>query len=295
MIHGAKHLRAFLAVAKLKSFTLAARDLHVSQPTLSVQIQQLEQHLNVQLFERDRRHVRLSPDGQRLFPEIEKLYEATQRLFQANSNHLPTPVHLRLGVLPSIAAAVLPQVLPPFKKTYPHIHIEIHDAVDLNLIKMLKSHEIEFALGAHLSTEKNIRYTPWKEDTMSVFYPIGHPIEQISAPCLTDIIQYPQVVTTLNTSVRQIVDAALHALSLKMEIAVEAHYLSTAAALVQSGLGLAILPTSASQAVCMTHLRSTPIAAPSLKRQLVVLQRENQIPSLAAQQFIQFLLNFSTS
>lgn len=292
MIHGAKHLRAFLAVARLNSFTRAANELHISQPALSVQIKQLEESLKVMLFHRNQREVRLSSDGQRLLPEIENLYKNIQQLFDPFEESHPQ-VRLRIAALPSVAAAVLPQILPKFRQQYPYIQLEIYDGVDVALLQKVKNNEVEFALGTPGSPQKGIHYRAWMDDHMSVYYPVGHDLEKLKAPSLKEIMRYPQITTTLDTSVRKIVDAALESQKLQMELAVESSYMSTASALVHAGLGVAILPSSAVHAISMQGIKHKKINEVSLNRRLMIIQNQLYYPSKAAQLLIRALIDFA--
>src|SRR5438477_3902260 len=73
MIHDLRHIRSFLVLARARSFTRAAAELHMSQPTLTVQIQQLESAVGVKLFDRNKRHVALTQAGRELMVPLERL------------------------------------------------------------------------------------------------------------------------------------------------------------------------------------------------------------------------------
>ena len=73
MIHDLRHIRAFLTLARAGSFTRAAAELHMAQPTLTVQIQQLETAVGVKLFDRNKRHVALTQAGRDLLVPLERI------------------------------------------------------------------------------------------------------------------------------------------------------------------------------------------------------------------------------
>src|SRR5690242_21485013 len=109
MIQGLRHIRAFLAVARLGSFTRAAAELNVSQPALTVQIRQLEESLGVRLFDRNKRQVVLTQAGRNLLAPLKRVFTDLEAVMDASHDL----AGLRRGsvavaTLPSVAAGILP-------------------------------------------------------------------------------------------------------------------------------------------------------------------------------------------
>src|SRR5262245_45143532 len=128
MIDGFRQVRAFLAVARLRSFVRAAAELHVSQPALTVQVQQLERELGVKLLERNNRNVALTQAGEDMLLPLERLLIDAESIM-GRGRDLAT---LRRGVLtvaavPTVASALLPPVLREFCAAYPGITVRVRD------------------------------------------------------------------------------------------------------------------------------------------------------------------------
>src|SRR5215831_8649526 len=109
MLQGVRHIRAFLAVARLGSFTRAAGELHVSQPALTVQIRQLEDALRARVFDRNKRHVALTQTGRTLLGPLSRVLADLEAVIDTSRDL----AGLRRGsvavaVLPTIAAGLLP-------------------------------------------------------------------------------------------------------------------------------------------------------------------------------------------
>src|SRR5215831_8633209 len=107
-----RRVRSFVTVARLRSFTRAAKILHVSQPALTVQIRSLEQHLKARLLDRTSRSVELTRAGSELLPRFERLLREAETLMtdlrDATSNSRGI---VRLAALPSIASSILPDAI----------------------------------------------------------------------------------------------------------------------------------------------------------------------------------------
>lgn len=111
-----RQLRSFIAVAKLGSFTQAAAGLHVSQPTLTVQIKRLEEAVGVRLLDRNPRSVTLTRMGRDLLPALERiLQDLDSVLGDARGVASERRGVVRIAALPSFAAGVLPDVIAEFR------------------------------------------------------------------------------------------------------------------------------------------------------------------------------------
>ncbi len=140
-------LRLFLAVCREGTISGAARAEHLSQPSVSVAISQLERVLNVKLFDRFRQGIQLTPAGealQRRAEAIENLLDAAQREVHLMGNHLLGP--LTIGGTPGALTTLVPKMLTSFVKSYPKFELRILERPDNTLINMLRNYEIDLAV-----------------------------------------------------------------------------------------------------------------------------------------------------
>src|SRR5262245_21492019 len=119
-----RHLRYFLAVAEEQSFTRAAGKLNVTQPTLSHQIRELEGQLNLVLFDRVGRRVKLTAAGEMLLPHarrvMRELMEAQTALDELHGLNRGS---LRVGIVQTVNACVIPEIVARFSEAHPGIHV----------------------------------------------------------------------------------------------------------------------------------------------------------------------------
>ncbi|MHA3902724.1 LysR substrate-binding domain-containing protein [Castellaniella sp. WN] len=286
-----RHIRGFLEVAKVSSFTRAAHNLHVSQPALTVQVRQLEEDLGIRLLDRDRRQVTLTQAGhdaiktlQRILDEFDGLVQETRGMADLQRGRLT------LAVLPSIAAAWLPPLIGEFRTRYPGISIRVTDVPADRIHVLVRDLQVDLGLGSWNSRDRAIRFQPLREDDMHVFFPSGHPLERSRRPSLSKLVEYPHILTTPESSVRHAVDRALEEEGLDIEVACEVAYVSTAISMVKAGLGVAILPLSSLQAAPCEGLLHRPVGHARLKRRLGLITARRNTLSPGAEAFIAMLL-----
>jgi DNA-binding transcriptional LysR family regulator len=136
-----RHLRYFVAVAEELNVGRAAQRLHISQPPLSRQIQQLELNLNVRLFRRERKRMHLTPVGRAFLDEARSLLEASDRAVRVAQRAERGEVgRLRIGFIESaITTGFLGDVLLRFRKERPDVEIELSELVSLEQAEAVRS------------------------------------------------------------------------------------------------------------------------------------------------------------
>ena len=142
-------LRYIVAVAQERSFGRAAQRSFISQPALSVAIQKLEEELGIQLFERAKSEVTVTPAGERIVEQAQKVLEEAARIrdiAQAGRNQL---VGLfRLGVIYTVAPYLLPDLIPALNERAPQMPLEIEENLTEHLEAALKTGRIDAAIIA---------------------------------------------------------------------------------------------------------------------------------------------------
>ena len=142
-----QHLRYFLAVARTGSFTQAARQMNVTQPTVSSAVSELEKSMGVQLFNRDNRHVALTTEGRLLLSyavQVEDLLEeASERLQRSD---LEPGGGFQFGAVDAAVIYLLPEILKEYMRRYPGVALKTQVAPSRYLIDDLLMQRAEFAL-----------------------------------------------------------------------------------------------------------------------------------------------------
>lgn len=284
-----RQLQAFSHVAREASFTRAAARLHVSQPALTVQIRGLEASLGARLFDRNTREVRLTALGQAILPAVERLLrdlealgESTRELAAGNRGLV------RVAALPSIASSLLPEAIARLGRRRPRIVVRLADALAQGVIARVQSEEADFGLGVFGAADAELDFVPLFSDRLEAVLPRGHALARKSRVTLKELTAWPLVMMDTQTSVRALLEREMLALKLASRPTYEVTYMSTAVGLVNAGLGIALLPTSALE-LQRPDIERRPIRGAALGREIGVITRRGRTLSPAAQLLLEIL------
>lgn len=275
-------LRYFLAVAREGNITRAAEDLHITQPTLSRQMAQLEEELGCTLFRRGGRKLELTQEGmllRRRAEEMLQLEERIQRELTGTARELSGVVTIGSGE--SAAARFLPDLIQAFHGEHPLVRYQlvtgnadqIMEQMDLGLIDMA-------LLMEPVDLEKYQYLTLPQADHWGVLMPAGDPLAQKEAVSPRDLDGRP-VMVSYRPSVEQQLATLLGEDFQRMEILSTHNLIRNTALLVEQGLGYAITLQGAveiydDRRVCFRLFR------PELPCRAVLAWKEHQVQSPAA-------------
>lgn len=240
-----RQLEYAVAVAETLGFHRAAERCHVSQPTLSAQVAQLEAALGVRLFERDRRRVIVTPAGARLVERARRvLLEAEDLAAAAVRARDPLAGELRVGVIPTVAPYLLPEVTPLLGERYPRLQPVFLEAKTSEVVAGLDAGVLDAGLLALEADLGPCAHAEVCKDPFVVALPKGHPLARRSRLGLADLASE----TVLLLEEGHCLRAQAFALCSKSgarEAAFRATSLATLAQMVSSGAGITLLPSLA--------------------------------------------------
>lgn len=173
-----KQLRQFVVLAEELNFRRAAARLHMSQPPLSVAMQNLEQTVGAPLLDRSKHHVRLTPAGEVLYHDAVRLLTAAQRsLDRVRRAHQGHEGSLRLSFVPSAALDVLPQIFKRFQHDYPAVQLQLTAETTSRQLFDLKNGDIDLALVVGPVYEpRGLELVDLQPQPFVIAVPAGHPL-----------------------------------------------------------------------------------------------------------------------
>ncbi|MEQ1533692.1 MAG: LysR family transcriptional regulator [Sideroxydans sp.] len=285
-----KQIRAFCQVVRSGSITLAAQKLFLSQPSVTLQIQALERELKTTLFERRGPTMRLTPDGDALYALAEPLVQGVDGLhanFEAQHGRLESG-ELNIGAGESTILYILPEVVSRFTKAYPGIHLRLHNETGRDGLKMLKSDEIDFAVGSMLDVPDDITYQPLVTFDPVLIVPIGHPLAKKKKVTLEDVSQYGLILPPRHLSTWGVVKYVFQQHNLSFKVTLEAGGWEVIKKYVELGMGISIVTD-----ICLTgqeKLVSIPLADYFPQRGYGLVLRKGKFMSPQANRFVELLL-----
>lgn len=279
------HLLAFLAVAEAGSFRSAAAKMHMSQSALSVQVRQLEEVFGVALFHRTTRSVTLTVEGERLLPVVRRLTEDMAQV----TMELREEAQLQRGVttlavLPSLAAALLPDILREFAALHPGIQVRVHDADSKAAFELVRRGEVDMGLLARGEKLIDLDFIPLMEDELLAVVPAdGHPLSGRRRVTLRDVAAFPLLLNPRGVALRETLDIRLRAIGVTPTPAQELVGTHALVALVGAGLGVAVLPRLALATVDVRGCRLLKLRDGGAREVgLVLPQRRSASPATEA-------------
>lgn len=286
-----RQLQAFCTVARLGSFTRAASVLHVTQPALSVQIGQLEDALGLRLFDRTTRAVTITSVGRELLPRAERTLAELSGIVDTASGMATRNVgRVVVAALPSVASSFMPEAMATFRASHPGIDLVLRDGLGAKIADLLRSGEVDFGVTAEGALEAELDFAVLGSDEMVAVAPLGHPLGGLRRLTVEALLEHPLILMSRDSSVRRIVDLAFAERGRLASPVQEPVYMSTAIAMVRAGLGIAILPSSASELRAAENVASHHIAHRGMRRQVGIVSRRGRSLSPAAEEFAAFLM-----
>jgi len=280
-----RHLRSFIAVAELGSFTRAARLLHMSQPALTVQVRKLEEALKIRLLDRDSRSVALTSAGRELLPALEAALRGIDEIvLESHQQGIGKRGVVRIATLPSLAASLLPATISRFRAAQPGVTFVVRDAVASRVVDLVEGEEADLGITGGEGPTGGLEVLARSKDRLCVVFARDHPLATKRRVMLRDIVDLPLVLTDSATSVRAVVESAFFTVGRRPIVACETTYMMTAVAMVSAGLGVTVLPSSAREVAAIPNVLSKPIDGAAFVRQIFLIKKRGRTlpPSCAA-------------
>ena len=288
-----QNLRAFLLVAESRSFSQAAKRLHLTQPAVSKRIAQLEAQLNVSLFDRIGRRISTTEAGEALLPHARAVHLELQAA-QQSVRDLAGEVRgrLRLATSHHIGLHRLPPLLSFFSKAFPAVQLDIDFMDSEQAYELTLQGEVELAVVTLApSPIANIVTRPIWLDPLDFMVQQDTQLTRKKALGLQELSQHPAILPGLNTYTGQIVKSLFEQRRLPIQIAITTNYLETIRMMASVGLGWTVLPRSMRD----PSLATLPIRDARIERTLGAIHHEGRSLSRAAQAFIEALESFEDS
>jgi len=269
-----RQLQYVIAVADELSFRRAAERCHVSQPSLSAQLAQLEELVGVRIFERDRRRVIVTAAGRdiverarRLLVEADDLVEAGKR---AGDPLLGT---LRIGIIPTIAPYLLPSVAPKLRARFPRLTLAWREDKTGVLIEALEAGELDTALVALEAEIGDVAREIIAKDPFVLAMRLEHPLARKSSPVEASDLRGAEMLLLDDGHCFR--DQALEVCSMAGECEFRATSLTTLVQMVAGGAGVTLLPAlSLATEAKRARLRVRRMASPKAHRTIALVWRK---------------------
>jgi LysR family transcriptional regulator, hydrogen peroxide-inducible genes activator len=281
-------LRYFCAVARKSSFTRAAEEQHVAQPSLSQQILKLEQELGARLFDRLGRTVRLTEFGKAFRSRAEEiLRNVGEARLEIQEMSGAERGHVHVGAIPTIAPYFLPARLAAFVRQHRGIEISVVEETTPVLLERLREAVIDLALLALPIPGPGLVCHELLREPLYVVVPRGHRLATQTSVELRQIVGDPFLLMKEGHCFRENTLLACRRARLQLNVAFESAQFETILAMVAAGMGVSVVPAMA----IAPHIgcRFLPIADDRAQRRIGLVWLKNRCSTRAQQLLIEHL------
>ncbi|GAB1233126.1 hydrogen peroxide-inducible genes activator [Ferrigenium sp. UT5] len=269
-------LRFIVAVAQERNFRRAAEKAYISQPALSLAIKKLEDELGVQIFERGKNEVSVTPIGGVIVEQAQRVLEEAERIREIaaqGKNQLITP--LRLGIIHSVSPYLLPDLIPQLKKLAPQMALDVEENITANLEALLRNGKLDVIIIALPFGDSSILTHPLYDEPFEVVVSNDHRWAARRSVKPAELAQEKVLLLDSGHCYSNQVDEACPG-SRRNDNVQHGTSLETIRNMVASGLGITVLPASANSARYRSKLLSiVPFTKPVPSRRIALAWRKS--------------------
>jgi DNA-binding transcriptional LysR family regulator len=297
-------LRILKAIAAEGSFKRAADSLYVSQPAVSLQVQNLERQLDVPLFDRGGRRAQLTEAGHLLLNYGEKILTLCQETCRAieDLQNLQGGT-LIVGASQTTGTYLLPRMIGMFRQTYPDVSVQLHVHSTRRTAWSVANGQVDLAIiGGEVPSElqESLDIIPYSEDELALIVPSTHEFAKLTKIEKEDLYQLQFIALDSQSTIRKALDRALIRCGIdpkRLKIEMELNSIEAIKNAVNSGLGASFVSLSAiDKELQIGTIHRAEIDDVSIQRTLSVIVNPNRYRSKAAEAFCQEVLpRFTTA
>lgn len=287
-----RRLQVFHAVAKHLSFTKAAEALFMTQPAVTFQVKQLEEHFNTRLFERGHGRIGLTPAGQVALEYAHKILALSAELdlrLKDMTGEIAGP--LLVGASTTIAEFLLPQVLGHFKSKYPRVQPRLIVANSETVENRVAEHTLDIGFIESASHREDLVIDVCCDDELQAVCAPSHPLARLKSAVPKQLLQYPFISRESGSGTREVIDHYLKKAGIRAEslnVVMELGSPEALKGLVATGMGFTILSTATiSKEARLGQLVRIPLS-PRLIRKLSVVYPKERFRSRLIDTFVEF-------
>ena len=287
-----RRLQVFHAVAKHLSFTKAAEALFMTQPAVTFQVKQLEEHFNTRLFERGHGRNTLTPAGLLVLEYAEKILALSAEL-DLRLKEMTGEVGglLLVGASTTIAEFLLPQVLGDFKSKYPKVQPRLTVANSETVENRVAEHTLDIGFIEARSHRDSVTTDICCEDELQAVCAPSHPLARLKTATPKQLAQYPFISREAGSGTREVIDEYLQQAGVapdSLNVVMELGSPEALKGLVATGLGFTIISRAAvTKETRLGQLVRVPLA-PRLIRDFSVVYPKERFRSRLVNTFVEF-------
>ena len=293
---GDRRLQVFHTVARLLSFTKAAEALHMTQPAVTFQVRQLEEHFDTRLFDRTHNRIGLTEAGRRVYEYAERI----SRLYQEMDGAVRELTGdaggtLLIGASNTIAEYMLPALLGDFKAGHPEVGIRLRVSNTDAVVAMVEDNEVDLGVVEAPVPNRGLVVELCRVDELVAVTAPGHPLAGKGRVAVTELLDYPYIAREEGSGTREVVQEYLRAAGVAssgVDTVMELGSPEAVKGAVEAGMGVAVLSrTTIQKELRLGTLVAIPLDPP-LERPFSFVHQKQKFRLRAMADLLNFASNY---
>lgn len=287
-----RRLQVFYTVARLLSFTKAAETLHMTQPAVTFQVRQLEEHFNTRLFDRTHNRISLTEAGRQVYDYADRifhLYSEMENLVREMTGEISGA--LIIGASTTIAEYMLPALLGDFKARYPDVTIHLKVSNTEGIVSMVENNIIDLGVVEAPVANKNLVVDVCKMDRLVLIVPPHHPLAGEKTVSIHCLVEFPYICREEGSGTREVIGDYMDMAGLSgsdITVAMELGSPEAIKGAVEAGMGVSIV----SRATILKELQLGTLVAvnlePALERPFSFVHQKQKFRHRAMDELLNF-------
>jgi DNA-binding transcriptional LysR family regulator len=281
-----RQLRAFVTVAEVGSFTAAASALNLTQSAVRVLIAELERGLGLRLFDRTTRSVRLTDAGQELhLPARRVLVDLQAAVSSSRELAAKKRGRVRIAATPLFSSLFLPAIILEFQAAYPDVEVIVRDTAVPLVHRMPDEGEVDLGIGSAPTVEPPLVWDILVMDEVVLVCAPDCPLAKRSHVEWSDLLDYPYIAVSPESSTREIVDATTAVAGVQLVPSFEVSSVWTLLGMVSAGLGIALATGNVRLLLSLYPVKILRVGRERIDRPIGLMRHQNRSLSPAAAAF----------
>lgn len=284
-----RHLQYVLEVARSRSFTKAADALHISQPTISKMIRNLENELGIEVFIRNGKQVELTDSGQVIVAHAQHILHSFKNLSSELSDLTQLKRgRIRIGLPPMVGSRFFPSVMSEFRKRYPGIDLEMVEDGAKKIEAGVEDGSLDVGAVLLPTNGEVFGSFPFVSEKLKLVVHPSHPLSKRERVALTELAEEPFISFREDFALHDRIIAACAEAGFRPRVLYESSQWDFISEMAAAGLGIAMLPETICAALDPERVRTVYLVEPVIPWQLAIIWRKEGYLSFAAREWIRF-------
>lgn len=285
-----RQLGYFLEVAKQLSFSKAAEKLNVTQPTLSKMVKNLEEELDILLFDRTTKHMKLTDAGEIVFEEAQEIMRLMDNLSSKLADSLKIKKgNIKIGLPPVIGSLFFPKLIRDFRQHYPNIHLGFEEEGGKKVEKMVEEGSVDFGFAVLPVNDALFDSYPFVKSELKLIVHSEHPLANVDSMPLNRLINESFLFLREDFALHDRIREHCIQAGFIPSVIYESSQWDFISEMVANGHGVAILPEPLCRKLDPSVIKTISITEPRIPWNLAIIWKKNKYLSYATRELLYFI------